>query len=144
MAIKVKIQGFEELLKEIEDAGGSINKACDSAIKQSAQIMQNELKSQMQSAGLDAGLISRMPQFQVTNSGNRYEAKVGYSKGSYNPDNLSDGYKAVFANYGTPKRKRHGKERARGYVLKAKKKANNKIKKAQEEAFKKILKRLQK
>lgn len=144
MSIKLEFKGFDNLLKDIEAAGGSINQACDSAIRQSAQTMQSELKAQMKSAGVPGDLINAMPAPEVKVEGNSYTASVGYKKGTYNPDNLSDGYKVVFLNYGTPNRKLHGKITARGFVQKAKKKAKPKLKKEQEQALNKILARLQK
>lgn len=142
MAIKLKIEGFEKLLKDIEAAGGTINKACDSALKQSAQIMHEELKTQMQAAGADAGLIAEMSPPKVENEGNEFWARVGYKKGSYDPKNPSAGYKAVFLNYGTPRRSKHGIESPRDFITSAKKKAMPKIKKAQKAALEKILSRL--
>ena len=144
MAIKLKFQGFEDLLKDIEAAGGSINQATENAMKQSAQIMQSELKTEMQAANVDSKLIARMPQFEVQTSANRVTAFVGYKKGAYDPNNISDGYKAVFLNYGTPRRSEHGKIQKRGFIQNAKKRANPKIKKAQRTALEKILKRLEK
>lgn len=144
MSIKLKIEGFEGLLKEIEKAGGSINKACDSAIRQSAQTMQNELKSQMQSAGVVGHLVDEMPPPEIEVNGNRFSARVGYKKDAYNPKHPSNAYKVIFLNYGTPNRKKHGKVKARGFIQKAKRIAKPKIKKQQEEAFKKILARLKK
>ena len=140
--ITVQISGFEEILTAIKDAGGSVDGAVDSALEQSAQIVQSELKTQMQSAGVDSDLINAMPNFEITQDGNRYVAEVGYKKGDYNPENLSDGYKVVFLNYGTPHRKKHGKMTALGFIQKAKKKANPKVKKVQKEVFDKILGRL--
>lgn len=142
MSIKLKIEGFEDLLNQIEKAGGSINAACDSAIRQSAQTMQSELKSQMQSAGVDSRLVSAMPPPEIEVNGNRFTARVGYKKGAYDPENPSDGYKVVFLNYGTPNRKKHGQVKARGFIQKAKRRARPQIKKQQEEALKKILARL--
>lgn len=144
MAIKIKLEGFDELLKEIERAGGDIDKACDSAIRGSAQIMQNELKAQMQNAGVDSHLIGAMPAPEIKKTGNRFIARVGYKKGAYNPDNLSDGYKVVFLNYGTPNRKLHGQVKARGFIQRAKKSAKPKIKAEQKKALQKILARLMK
>lgn len=144
MPINLKIEGFDELLKEIEAANGSINSACDSAIRQSAQIMQSELKSEMRKAGVDSRLINAMPAPIVHGNGNSYYAEVGYIKGDYDPENISDGYKVVFLNYGTPHRRKHGKVKARGFIQIAKKKANRKIKKAQKQVFEKILERLKK
>lgn len=139
--ITLKLDGFEKMLKDIEAAGGTINKAVDSTMKQSAQIVQTELKKQMQGASpkaVDSGLINRMPPPSVKWEGNVCTAEVGYKKGSYNPKKLDDGYKAVFINYGTPR------IAPRGFIGKAKEKAKQPVKKAQEQTFKKILERLQK
>lgn len=144
MSIKIKLQGFEELLKEIEAADGSINKACDSALRGSAQIMQSELKSEMHKANVPNDLINAMPPFEIESNGNRFYGRVGYKKGAYNPDDLSDGYKVVFLNYGTPNRTMHGQIVARGFIQKAKNTASRKMKKQQKEALEKILARLKK
>ncbi len=139
--ISLKLDGFEEMLKDIEAAGGTINKAVDSTMKQSAQIVQSELKKQMQGASpkaVDSGLINRMSS-SVKWEGNVCTAEEGYKKGSYNPKKLDDGYKAVFINYGTPRI-----AQPRGLIGKEKKKEKQPVKKAQEQTFKKILERLQK
>ena len=102
----------------------------------------NELKAQMQAANVDGGLIDRMPPPEVEKEGNTYTARVGYKKGAYDPNNPSDGYKVVFANYGTPKRSKHGQQPAKRFIEKAKKKAKTKIKKTQEETLNKILERV--
>lgn len=144
MAIKIKLSGFEKMLKDIEKAGGSINSACDSAMRASAQIMQEELKTQMQSAGVPADLVGAMPAPRIESTGNRFAASVGYEKGAYDPKEPSNAYKVIFLNYGTPKRTKHGKVKARGFIQKAKKRATPKIKKEQKKVFEKILARLQK
>lgn len=140
----LQLKGFDDLLEQIQKAGGSIDRAADSCLRQSAQIMQAELKAQMQAAGVDSNLINAMPSPQITVDGNQYSAAVGYKKGSFDPRNPSDGYKVVFLNYGTPRRTKHGKVAARGFILKAKKKASKPIKKAQREALEKILGRVSK
>ena len=142
MSIKLKLDGFDGILSQIEKAGGSIDTATKECLFVSAQIMQSELKSQMQTAGVDSGLISRMPENEIETEGNRHTARVGYKKGAYDPNNPSDGYNVVFINYGTPKRKKHGKIVARGFIQKAKNKARPKIKKAQGETLDKILRGL--
>ena len=144
MAIKLKLEGFEELLKDIEAAGRSMDSAVESTMKQSAQIMQSTLKSEMQSAGVDSSLINAMPDPRITSDGVRCTAEVGYKKGDYNPNDPSDSYKVAFLNYGTPHRSKHGKVKARGFIQKAKKKARPKIKKQQKATLEKILSRLQK
>lgn len=140
----LKLEGFEELFEQIQKAGGSVDKAVENCVRQSAGIMQKELKNQMQKAGVDSGLVGRMPPPQITIDGNRYSAAVGYKKGDYDPNAPSDGYKVVFLNYGTPRRKKHGKVAARGFILAAKKKARPQIKKAQKETLDKILGRVSK
>lgn len=142
--ITVKLEGFEELLKEIEKAGGSINTAAESCIRQSAQIVQSELKSAMKSKAIEADFVNRMPQPQIEIEGNVYSATIGYEKGEYDPKNPSDGYLAAFLNYGTPHRKKHGQVSARGFIPEAKKASSRKVKKAQKEALEKILQRLEK
>ena len=138
----LQLKGFDDLLEQIQKAGGSIDRAADSCLRQSAQIMQSELKSQMQAAGVDGDLINSMPPPQITVENNRYSAAVGYEKGDFDPSNPSDGYKVVFLNYGTPRRTKHGKVAARGFIQKAKKKARPQIKKAQRETLEKILGRV--
>lgn len=136
---ELKLEGFEELFAKIEKAGGSVNRAAESCLRESAQVMQAELQSQMQAAGVDSGLIARMPSPTIKVNGNVYRAEVGYKKGSYDPKDPSDGYKVVFLNYGTPHRTKHGKVAARGFIQKAKNKARPKIKKAQQETLDEIL-----
>ena len=138
----LQLKGFSALLESIQKAGGSIDQAADSCVRQSAQIMQSELEAQMQAAGVDSDLINSMPPPQITVDGNNYGAAVGYKKGNFDPSNPSDGYKVVFLNYGTPRRTKHGKVAARGFIQKAKKKARPQIKKAQKETLDKILGRL--
>lgn len=139
MAIKLRLTGFENLLTQIEKAGGSINDATYDCMEKSAAIMQDELKSQMQSADVPSDLIGRMPNYKLESNGNRVTALVGYEKGAYDPKNPSDGYKVVFLNYGTPRRKKHGKVAPRGFIQAAKKKATPRIRKIQKTTLEKIL-----
>lgn len=140
--ITLKLEGFEELLQDIEAAGRSMDSAVESCIKQSAKAVDTELRAQLSKAS-QSGLASRMPQPKVEKEANTVSAFVGFEKGTYNPNNLSDGYKALFLNYGTPHRSKHGHEKARNFISKAKKKATPKIKKEQEATLKKILERLE-
>lgn len=142
MSIKLQLDGFDELLKKIEKAGGSIDAAAETCLKKSANIMEAELKTQMSKADVDTALINEMPAPTIEKEGNRITARVGYKKGAYNPRNPSTGYKLVFLNYGTPKRKKHGKVKARGFIAKAKKKARPQIKRQQETTLNEILRGL--
>ena len=143
MSIKLQLSGFDELFEQIKKAGGKVDEAAEQCLAESAQIMEDELKAQMQKSGVDSDLINRMPTPELKKDGNAMFARVGYQKGTYNPSDLSDGYKAVFLNYGTPKRSKHGKVEAIGFVNKARSKAKNQIKKKQEETLKKIIGELQ-
>jgi hypothetical protein len=140
----LQLKGFDDLLEKIQKAGGSVDAAADSCLRQSAQIMESELKAQMQAAGVDGDLINRMPPPKITVKNNRYSAAVGYEKGEFDPRDPSDGHKVVFLNYGTPRRTMHGKVAARGFIQAAKKKARPRIKKAQQETLEKILGRVSK
>lgn len=143
MAIKLQLSGFDELFEQIKKAEGNVDKAAEQCLEESAQVMQSELKLQMQKSGVDSDLINRMPTPEIKKDGNTLIARVGYKKGAYNPDDLSDGYKVVFLNYGTPKRSKHGKVEAKGFIDKAQRKAKKQIKKKQEETLKKIIGELQ-
>ena len=142
--IKIKLEGFDDILAKIQKAGGTVDNAAKTCIEKSADTMQAELKEQMQSVNVSARLINSMPPPKISVDGNRYKAEVGYEKGDYDPRNPSDGYKVVFLNYGTPKRTKHGKVKARGFIQSAKKNARPKIKKQQEETLNDILKELKK
>lgn len=149
MSIRLKLEGFDELLKEIEAAGQSMKSAVESTMKESAQTMQEQLKSEMRKANVPNDLVERMPLPSVTASDTNVYAEVGYHKGPYNPNDLSDGYKVVFLNYGTPNRKKHGKIQKGGkiklgFIKRAKSKARPILRKQQEETLKKILSGLQK
>ena len=43
----LQLKGFDKLLEQIQEAGGSVDRSADSCLRQSAQIMQKELKTQM-------------------------------------------------------------------------------------------------
>lgn len=143
MAIKLKLDGFDDLLKQIEEAAGSADRGAEAAVNASAQIMDNALREELKAVG-ENDLARRMPKPTVTKEGGSYSASVGFPSAQYNPRKPADYFKAIFLNYGTPNRTKHGKEAARGYIAKAKKKARPKIKKAQKEALEKVIERLKK
>lgn len=142
MSIELKLEGFDEMLKQIQKAEGDIKPVCEKCAKISGEVMNAELSAQMSSANVPAHLIAEMPAPVVENEHGLITTKAGYKKGAYDPHNLSTGYKVLFLNYGTPNRKSHGKVKARGFIAKAKRKAKPKIKKEQEAALKQILKGL--
>lgn len=144
MAIRLKLDGFDELIKEIEKASKNVDAAAKKCVEKGAGVLQDELKSKMQSADVDSGLISRMPSPVIENDFGKFTARVGFKKGEYDPKNPSDGYKAVFLNYGTPRRKKHGQVKARGFIDKAKKAARRKIQSELEKTRDEMLRGLKK
>lgn len=147
MSIKLKFEGFNDLIREIEKANGSVENSVKKCMEVSAKIMQDELKSQMQKANADKDLIDQMPAPQIETDFGQITARVGYRKGAYDPKNLSTGYKVVFVNYGTPYRRKHGKIRGKtvklGFIQRAKNRARPKIKNEQEKTLKEILRGLE-
>lgn len=144
MAINLKIDGFDDLLRKIEKAGGNLDEVMGKCLRESAQIMQTELKTQMQDSQVPHDMIDAMPEPELETGWGILTARVGYKKGAYDPKNPSIGYKVVFLNYGTPNRTKHGKVKERGFIQRAKKRALPKIRKQQEKALQDSLKGLQK
>lgn len=142
MPLKFEVEGFNDLMRKIEKAGGSIKSATRQCMQTSANIMEAEMNAQMSKANVPAHLISEMPAASIEMKDGLTTAHVGYKKGAYDPHNLSTGYKVLFLNYGTPNRKEHGQVKARGFIDKAKKRAKPKIKKAQKDTLHEILKGL--
>lgn len=143
--IEVQLYGFDELIKKIEEAGNSIEDTVTECMSESAAIQQEELKAKMRKAKspvtgkpVSERLINAIPEPEIKWNGNACTARVGYEKGKYNPNNPSDGYKAVFINYGT------ARIEGRHFIEKAQRSAKRKIKKMQEETLLKILGRISK
>lgn len=135
------LQGFDDLLKQIEKAGGSIDRAALKATEKSADVVAAEMKAQAQAADVPKSVIDEIAREPVTMENNVIRGAVGWKLGSYDPRNLSQGYKAVFLNYGAV-RKNRGTIKARGFILAAKKASKKKVKAIQQETFDEILKGL--
>lgn len=137
----LKLQGFDYLLDDIQRAGGNINDAVDKAVKAGAAELEAQLRAECAAADIPDSITSEI-RTKHMRSGNLYKCQVGWEMGDYNPDNLSTGYKALFLNYGTPHRTKHGKIKARGFITKAKRKARRKVKLAQAQALDEIIRGL--
>lgn len=154
---------FTPLLEKIQKAGGDVESATWNAARKGARVMYDELKAEAAKSGVPASVTDAITfQAERDAGGNRFACKVGWRMGEYDPRNPSVAYKAVFLNYGTPRRtvkadkmrlniggefKTLGMNRGyitgRGFIGRAKKKARPKIKKTQEECLHEILKGLQ-
>ena len=104
--LKIKLDGFEgDMLRDIQKAGKDVDKAAKDTIKQSAKIYEQELNQRQKAQGVPDHIVNEVKaETKVEND--RYSAKVGWSLGTYDPTNLSAGYKAMFINYGTVRRQR--------------------------------------
>lgn len=144
--LKIKLDGFEDMLRDIQKAGKDVDKAAKDTIKQSAKVYEQELKSAAKSSGVPDHIVNEVKaETKVEND--RYSAKVGWSLGTYDPTNLSAGYKAMFINYGTVRRQtKKGYNRGEipkptnsaRFTTKAKRKANVKIKRLQQDIINKV------
>ena len=153
---------FDLLMEKIQSAGGNVEKVALDVAKKSADVVSKELKNECNAKGVPASVSSEI-KTTVTqeDAGTRYACAVGWKMGDYNPRNPTTGYKAVFLNYGTPRRKvktdkmrlkmgndfravgrDRGAVEALGFIESAKKSARKKVKKIQEEALQEALKEL--
>lgn len=156
--IKLTITGFDKLLDDIQSAGGDVVKSTEKALKDSADIVEQELKRACAASGVPAS-ISREIKSTTKWNDNACTAHVGWDMDGYNPRAPSAGYKAAFLNYGTPRRavkvgKEHvqvggawktlgtdrGEITGKGFISAARESASPKVKKVQKKALEEILK----
>ena len=140
----LSLKGFDKLLEQIQEAGGNIDKATEQAINKSVVVVSQDLHTACNSAGVPSNVSSEIKSDRAEWNGNKCSARVGWKLGAYNPDNPSQGYKAIFLNYGTPRRKKHGKITARNFIATTKKASQPKLRKIQKETLDEILKGLPK
>jgi hypothetical protein len=158
--VKLNLKGFEKMLDEIQAAGGNVEKAAEETLTECAKVVETELHSACNAAGVPASVSSEIGT-RIEKSGNRVSAKVGWKMGSYDPEDPSAGYKAVFANYGTVRRQvkdtgehatvggnwktlgtDRGKVVGKGFIGQAKEASSKKVKKIQKQKLDEILKGL--
>lgn len=137
----LSLDGFDELLAKIQKAGGTIDQAADTCARKAADIADQNLRQAMQTAKVDSDLISKMPKPSVEKEANSWHVKVGYVKENrMDPDNLSEAYKVILLNYGTPHRtESKGQVKKKLFVRKAKRKSTAAIKKMEEETLNNML-----
>lgn len=154
--------GFHDLLEKIQKAEGDIEAAAWEAARKGAKAVRDELVSECNASGVPASVSSAVAfKAERDAAGNRYACNIGWRMPEYNPRNPSPGHKAVFLNYGTPRRfvktenvrinfdgqwatlsGNRGYIDGRGFIGRAKKKARPKVKKVQKEALEKMLEEL--
>ena len=140
--ISLKLKGFDKLLEEIQRANGDIKAATEQAMNKSVAVVEKELHQHCDAAGVPSSVSSAIRADRAQWRGNVCEAEVGWKLGAYDPKNPSQGHKAIFLNYGTPHRKKHGKVKGRLFIGKAKDASEKQVKKIQKQTLEEILKGL--
>lgn len=149
--IKINLKGFDKMLENIKAAGGDVDGAAQRALTASAKIVENELRSEASAKGVPSDVTSEI-RTHTSKGGDRYEAEVGWNLEGYSPRKPSAGYKAIFLNYGTVRRKTrkgynrgaiHKPTRAQQFIYAAKKKAGPKVKKAQQTIMERVMRDLE-
>lgn len=144
--VKLTFRGFDVLLSEIQAAGGEIKPATERALQSSANLATNKIKSGAIARNLGSDEIINPT---VRWSGNRAMTEVGYELGAYDSRNPSQGYKALFIEYGTGKRKtkqgtNRGSVTANPFIRPAVTEGKKELVKAQQIALERVLKGLKK
>ena len=155
--IKLNLNGFKKMLEEIQAAEGNVETAAEETLTECAKVVETELHSACDAAGVPSSVSNEIG-VRIEKSGNRISAKVGWKMGDYDPKNLSAGYKAVFANYGTARRKvkdtgehatvggswktlgtDRGEVAGKDFIGKAKEASGKKVKKIQKQKLEEIV-----
>lgn len=148
--LNLNLSGFEKMIANLDLASRDIDRAANSAIKESAKVVETELKSEAASKGVPSDIIQEIKTSTKHESDN-YSAKVGWELESYDPRNPSAGYKAIFLNFGTVRRQtKAGKNRGeipkrtqeQQFIYSAKKKARTKVRKVQKGVLEQIMRDL--
>ena len=97
--LKLTLKGFDDLLEQINESGGEIRTATEKALKSSANLLTNEIRSGAAQRNVPTtDLINPTPKW----NGNRCSVEVGFTLGAYDSKNPSSGYLALFKEYGAP------------------------------------------
>ena len=137
-SISLEFKGFDAMIKKLQQAEKDVKPIVNDLMENAAKIQQKELVQAMTDANIDSGLIEQLPAPRVVWDGDRCKASAGYPVGSYNPRELSDVFKLIFHNYGTPK------YQGKFFIAKAKETATPQIKKETRKTLKAIVKELDK
>lgn len=154
--IKLKFN-FADLLEEIQEAGGNVDKAAADLAELSADVVATELRAAAASSGTPASITNKIRK-KVTAEGSKCSVNVGWEMSGGSADDLSTGQKAAILNYGTPRRSvkksdihaeiegefktlklNRGAITGKHFIADAKKSSAKRLKTAQQEALNKML-----
>lgn len=141
---------YGDLIAKIQKLEGDVEQATWDAARKGAKVLYDQLQAECDASGVPSSIKDAIAmQAERSASGNRVACKVGWRMTPYDPKNLTPAYKAIFLNYGTPRRftistdAHRGYIDGRGFLGRAKKRARPKVKKAQEEVLKTIIEGLE-
>lgn len=125
------LYGFDELIKQIEEAEGAVDKAAESAVAASSQIVRAELKDFMANTPRNktGRTVKSLRPVQVENYRGKIESKVGF-------DISKGGIASVFWEHGSPRREPQTKFISKAFGNK------KRIEQAQKEVLEKVLSRI--
>ena len=107
--MRLQIKGFDEMLERIQRAGGDVDKAARLCMEESLQVLESNLKKEAQASGAETSTVYH----SVTASGNRVQGETGWPLGNYDSNNPSEGYEAMFREFGTGKHSQRSKGKDR-------------------------------
>lgn len=145
---KLELKGFNEFIQDLQDAGGNIDKQGKECFEQCARETEAQLRAKAKASGLDQKLLNKMNSKTTQNtSAGIWDFETGWEKGKLNSKKISDGYKVLFYNYGTPKRytkkgANRGKEAKTNFIANAKRAAAKRCKKIQKDFLANVTKGL--
>lgn len=151
--MRLKVKGFDEMLERVQRAGGNVDAAARQCMERSLQVLESNLKKEAEASGAPTSTVTHT----VDVNGNRISGETGWELGAYDSSNPSEGYEAMFREFGTGKHSQRGKgkdrETAAGhnrgsteprpFMEKARKKSAKPIRALQEETLQNIVKELE-
>lgn len=146
---KLELTGFNELLEAIQKAQGNTKKIVNDCMEKEADIAKQALEDECHKSKVADSVTNEIRKKPIKWDGDTAKCSVGWEIGNYDPKNLSAGFKAIFINYGTPKRTtskgyNRGEVEGRGFIKRAKTKTKKLAKAEHKAALTQILKDLTK
>lgn len=151
--LTLALKGFDTMLEKVQAAGGDVDTAARACMQKSVVVLENNLKSEAEARGVSTSTVSH----SVSVEGNRIAAETGWKLGEYDSANPSEGYKALFKEFGTGKYSARGKGKDRKtreghnrgstaqqpFLSAARKKSAKRIRAIQQDTLQDILKELE-
>ena len=151
--IRLQLKGFDEMLEKLQKAGGDIDKAARVCMEKSVSVLEEYLIDEAAESGAETSEIFH----QVTVNGNRVTGETGWKLGNYDSNNPSEGYRAMFTEFGTGRHSARGRgkdrETAAGhnrgsteprpFMAQARKRAVKPVRTIQRETLQNIIKELE-